>query len=61
MKNKFRIGITDDMSIMRCRLIVKLVEICGGIPVLIPTNLNKDVKKFQILEYKLSLSKNYQF
>ena len=44
MKNKFRIGITYDMSIMRCRLIVKLVEICGGIPVLIPTNLNKDVK-----------------
>lgn len=44
MKNKFRIGITDDMSIMRCRLIVKLVEICGGVPVLIPTNLNKDVK-----------------
>ncbi|MDC0857452.1 gamma-glutamyl-gamma-aminobutyrate hydrolase family protein [Rickettsiales bacterium] len=44
MKNKFRIGITDDTSIMRCRLIVKLVGICGGVPVLIPTNLNKDVK-----------------
>jgi|DEB0MinimDraft_10_1074344.scaffolds.fasta_scaffold28306_2 gamma-glutamyl-gamma-aminobutyrate hydrolase PuuD len=44
MKNKFRIGITDDTSIMRCRLIVKLVEICGGVPVLIPTNLNKNVK-----------------
>jgi putative glutamine amidotransferase len=45
MKNKFRIGITDDTNIMRCRLIVKLVELCGGVPVLIPTNLNKDVKR----------------
>ncbi|MDA9818157.1 gamma-glutamyl-gamma-aminobutyrate hydrolase family protein [Flavobacteriaceae bacterium] len=45
MKNKFRIGITDDTNIIRCRLIVKLVEICGGVPVLIPTNLNKDIKR----------------
>ncbi len=45
MKNKFRIGIADDTNIMRCRLIVKLVEICGGAPVLIPTNLNKDIKR----------------
>lgn len=44
MKNKFRIGITDDTSIMRCRLIVKLVEICGGVPVLIPTNLEKNLR-----------------
>ncbi len=36
----FKIGITDDTSIMRCRLIIKLVEICGATPFLIPTQLN---------------------
>lgn len=41
MKNNFRIGITDDTTIMRCRLIVKLVEMCGATPVLIPTFLKK--------------------
>lgn len=44
MKNKFRIGITDDTNTMRCRLIVKLVKICGATPVLIPTNLNNHLK-----------------
>lgn len=44
MKNKFRIGITDDTNIMRCRLIVRLIEICGSVPVLIPTNLEQNLR-----------------
>ena len=44
MQKKFKIGITDDTNIMRCRLIVKLIEVCGATPVLIPTILKKNFK-----------------
>ena len=37
----FRIGVTNNMEIMRCRLIVRLIELCGAIPVLIPRYLSK--------------------
>ncbi len=43
MKESLRVGITDDTNIMRCRLIIRLIEICGAVPVLIPTNLGQDV------------------
>ena len=52
MKNKFRIGITDDTDIMRCRLIVKLIEICGAIPVLIPMYLNQNILRDKSASYK---------
>lgn len=52
MKNKFRIGITDDTDIMRCRLIVKLIEICGAIPVLIPIYLNQNILRDKSTNYK---------
>jgi putative glutamine amidotransferase len=52
MKNKFRIGITDDTDIMRCRLIVKLIEICGAIPVLIPMYLNQNILRDTSASYK---------
>lgn len=52
MKNKFRIGITDDTNIMRCRLIVKLIEICGAIPTLVPVYLDKNTLRDKSASYK---------
>ncbi len=39
---KFKIGITDDRNIMRCRLIIKVIRYCGAIPVLLPISMKKD-------------------
>ena len=38
-QNNIRIAITNDTRILRCRLLVKLIEICGATPVLIPQSL----------------------
>lgn len=34
--NKIRIAITQDTRILRCRLLIKLIQLCGAEPVLIP-------------------------
>ncbi len=52
IRNNFRIGITDDTNIMRCRLIVKLVEMCGATAVLIPMYLNQNLVKDKATDYK---------
>ena len=54
MINKFKIGITDDTKIMRCRLIVKLIEMCGATPVLIPAYVSSNLEKEEIDDRKLA-------
>lgn len=43
--SKINIAITDDSSIMRCRILVKLIEIAGANPVLIPRILENNLSQ----------------
>lgn len=36
----FKIAITDDTSVMRCRIIIRLIEMAGAVPVLVPRLLD---------------------
>lgn len=58
MTNKIKIAITNDAKIMRCRLIIKLVEFYNATPILIPTLLNQKTNLEQHLEKVKNLLKN---
>ncbi|MDD9900245.1 MAG: gamma-glutamyl-gamma-aminobutyrate hydrolase family protein [Alphaproteobacteria bacterium] len=38
-QNNIRIAITNDTRLLRCRILLKLIEICGATPVPIPKNM----------------------
>ena len=50
-----QIAITNDISYLGCRLLIQLIQLCGGIPILIPCFLpiNSDVPKQVLLKQHL--------
>ncbi len=52
MSTKINVAITDDSSVMRCRLLIKLIEIAGANPVLVP---------FEIPKTNFASDEEYQF
>ena len=58
VSNSFKIGITNDSSIMRCRLLIHLIKSCGATPILIPMLLNHDSRSDHRSSYDTAINKH---
>lgn len=54
MSKQYKIAITNDTQRMRCRLLIKLIEICGATPVLINFHLGSKLHKGNVCDIDFS-------
>ncbi len=55
-KKKF-IAITDDTKIMRCRILIQLIELANATPIIIPRYLKKEKNKENIQAHLKKMSR----